>query len=794
MIAHIRETDSAEQTVIEHSKNVAEKCARYLDKIGLKNTGVFTGLMHDAGKLCEDFQGYIRNTLDFKRGDIDHSFPGAKFVFESVLDQTNNRRPYEFLLPHAIISHHGLHDWVTEDNQNYFANRIEKNERYEEVRHNIEVLYGEKEIDCLSRATMDELKEIDSKLVISLVDMDKASSEIKKVRYGFYYGLLERMIQSALIDADRIDTADFMDGVSSECKYKSSEIFSGMIEKMNRKCSEFEKRNDIISKRRCDISNRCYDFAKNNVGICRLVVPTGGGKTYSSLRFAIEECRRYGKERIIYVAPYMSILEQNSDAIKEIVGEDFFLEHYSDVVNGIEDDEELEEYELRTERWDIPVIATTMVQFLNTLFSGKSSSVRRFHRLSNSVIIVDEIQSLPIKCVNMFNLAMNFIAKICNSTVVLCTATQPALDKTEYALLLDSEESITGDYTEDFEVFKRTEVISEANSDGMSYEEATRFCIEKYRKNGNILIITNTKKAAASLFDAISKEKTGAEVYYLTTNLCPQHRRKILEKIREDLSSDNEKPVICVTTPLIEAGVDISFKCVVRSLTGLDSVAQAAGRCNRNGEYNHPCPVYMIKLKEEATRGLDGLKDKQNISLQIVTTQREKDYTSVEIQKKYSLALFRNNADKMSYNTKDCMTPTSLVEMLSLNRIRYGMLSKEKNNTNNINIFTSQAFKTAGMLFKVIEDNTTDIIVPYDEQAENLIEMLDSEMSNSDMLKIERKAQRYVTGIYQDCYKKLDSNNAIRKLRNGSLALEKRFYSSEKGIVTEGCDMELLVF
>lgn len=190
-------------------------------------------------------------------------------------------------------------------------------------------------------------------------------------------------------------------------------LWDRMGENLRRKLSEFSKKTDPISARRRSISDRCFKFAENNVGICKLIVPTGGGKTLSSLRFAIEYCRRNKMEKIFYIAPFMSILEQNSAHIEEIAGSECFPEHYSDAMQQkyeTLDDNEYHDYELRTELWDNPVIATTMVQFLNTLFLDKTASVRKMHRFSKSVIIIDEVQSIPGSCIYPFNLAMNFLS------------------------------------------------------------------------------------------------------------------------------------------------------------------------------------------------------------------------------------------------------------------------------------------------------------------------------------------------------------------------------------------------
>ena len=318
-------------------------------------------------------------------------------------------------------------------------------------------------------------------------------------------GMLERLIQSILIDADRTDTADFMSDCKTEKLFDTQALWKDMKIRMSSKLDSFADKNDKISLQRKSISDRCAEFAKHKVGICKMLVPTGGGKTLSSLRFAIDYCCNYNMEKIIYIAPFMSILEQNSDVIRAVAGNEIFLEHHSDIVAEIENENELSEYELRTEKWDSPVIATTMVQFLNTLFLGKSSSIRRMHRLSKAVIIIDEVQSIPLKCVKMFTLAMNFLSAICGCTIIFSSATQPDFSSTGYNVNFDELDSMTGDYTQDFEIFKRTDIVPQIDKYGYTYEDTAKFVYNKFLENGNILIVVNTKAAAHSLYELIKK-------------------------------------------------------------------------------------------------------------------------------------------------------------------------------------------------------------------------------------------------------------------------------------------------
>lgn len=771
--AHISADIRREQSVQEHCRNTAELCAGYCKIVGTENIGRLAGLLHDAGKLCNDFDNYIRGISRFSRGEIDHSYAGAKYITENA-DKVH--AGVSRLIARVIISHHGLHDWVDENCKDYFNIRIANDKNYGQIKQNILLTIGTDEFDELIKKAADEYRALCQKIKnISKTPTDCA----------FYLGLLERFLESALIDADRTDTASFMDDVEYPKYSAVPELWQSMKNNMEKKLAEFSERTDVISEQRKSISDRCADFAKNDVKICRLIVPTGGGKTLSSLRFAIEYCLEHGMEKIVYTAPFMSILEQNGAEIKSIAGEDNFIEHHSNALAEKSDNnEELSDYELHTERWDKPVIATTMVQFLNALFLGKSASVRRFHRIAKSVIIIDEVQSIPLKCLNMFDLAVNFLSHICGAAVVLCTATQPVTDDVRHPMLMDENESMTGDYQVDFEVFRRTEIIPDIDPYGYSYEEAADFCADKFTTAGDLLVIVNTKSSALKMYDLI-RNRCGndADVVHLSTNMCPQHRRDKIKAIRKLLGE--KKPVICVTTQLIEAGVDISFRCVVRSLAGLDSAVQAAGRCNRHGESIDVRPVYLIKLKEEKLGNLKEISTAQDITQHIAESGEYTDISSPEAVSDYFVKLYQYEKDKLSYSVP---VNETLVNYLSLNKKRYEMLPDPKPCSK----FESQAFKTAGKLFQVIDENTRDVIVPYNEEAEEIISRLEN--SNENISVLLRKAQKYTVSIYIGTERKLYENNALRDISCGAVILDNSHYNNEFGIDIEGAEKEILIF
>lgn len=797
-ISHIREWDKKEQTVSEHSNNVAKIASEFGQAVQMSHTAWLQGILHDAGKLCEDFSKYIRGKSDAKRGEIDHSYMGAKYLFAlSQILCKKNAFPMDaaLLIGRTILSHHGLHDWITEEGEDYFQKRISNR------KHDKEVICALPEIvsnETLQKYYLESVKEYAAmqqkmeqlyKEMIAKGEQEKRelSGDAKSVIPAFYHGFLERLMQSILMDADQTDAANFNDDIVYTSPKESTAVWNDMAKRMQEKCTAFRKKTDAISRQRMNISDRCAAFANHDVKICRLVVPTGGGKTLSALRFAIEYSQKHNVNQIFYIAPFNSILEQNSDVIREIAGEENFLEHHSNVFSRLEENENeterLSTYQMRTERWDVPVIATTLVQFLNVLFDGKSSSVRRMHHLCRAVIIIDEVQAIPAKCIHLFNLTMNFLTHICGSTVVLCSATQPCLEQAAYPILLDEQESMTADFQADFDAFRRT-VLHSAGEKSFSYEEAAKFCTQQYQENGNLLLVVNTKQAALTMFQKL-KERNGASatVLHLSTNMCPVHRRTVIQQMREQLAA--HQPLICVTTQLIEAGVDISFRCVVRSMSGLDHAAQAAGRCNRNGEYDC-CSVYLIQLEEEKlAAALKQIADEQEITKKILFFHEKEDLLHPEIMQCYFENYLTTFQNQFSYLLPELGNET-LLRLLSTNsnNVKRAEAKTHKNIPPRLRNH-AQAFRTAGKKFQVIAEQTTDILVPYGE-GNNLISGLNGELYGNEYSKLLRKAQQYLVSVYSETLKALEAKDALIQLESGILALKSGFYSSEQGICVDG--------
>lgn len=788
-IAHIRNIDQQIQTVPEHCQSVSEYAECWGKKIGISSVMKLASLLHDSGKCTARFNSYIKGESNAKRGDIDHSYAGAKFIREFAAQNSNKYicETVDFIA-RIIVSHHGLHDWIDADCEDYLQKRTSKNDDYSEISAQLNQIINEENIEKFLNNAAAEYEALYRKIF-------KLSNK-NKTDFCFYMGMVERFAQSILVDADRTDTAEFMSGEASEKRENiSDDVWKTICENVENISENFRKKQSKIDKLRMDISDRCFNFAKKPRGICRLIVPTGGGKTVSSFRFAANYCKNFNKSRIFYVAPFMSILEQNSSVLKSLtINEEWFLEHHSNIVAELDSDEELNEYELKCESWSSPVIATTTVQFLNAIFSGKMSSVRRFHQLADSVIIVDEVQAMPLKCVCLFNLAMNFLAKICGSVIVLCTATQPELSGIKtHALLLDEDNSISGDYSKDFEYFKRTELLPEITPMGYDYEQAADFAHEKYLQNSNLLFVANTKKSALTMFKLLKEKNENsqekAEIIHLSTSMCPCHRKEKLDYARKLLQE--KKPLICVTTQLIEAGVDISFNCVIRSLAGLESIAQAAGRCNRHGEAGIK-PVYVIRLIEEKLgNSLKQIKSAQDIAVRIFQNPELDFFGDIAISNYFKL-LYKEYDKELSYRVKDSDSQTNLVNLLSDNVDRRHICDTK---TQKRSPFYGQAFLTAGKFFKVIDEDSRDVLVPYNQEATDIIQKLDSDIYLSEQIKLLRKSQKYTVSLYANAFNNMIENGQIYPLQCGGIyALKKEAFSDDYGIENENQQMKPLIF
>lgn len=607
-------------------------------------------VLHDVGKVAQQFQTYLLSD-DGHRGDVQHARQGAFVVNDFFESKGEIEEIAKEILELAISKHHGgLPDCIDESGNRAFLLGFTESDKSNEKYAYQEIKRG------LNGLALD----LQSNFRGSAEDIACFLKKIKSLRLSkdsiyFYLGLLVKLIYSRLVDADRTDAACF----ETRKQYRPNAVdWQNLISRLDKSMRSFDSSSEI-NRIRHQINEQCCLAGARETGIYRLSIPTGGGKTLASLNFALHHALKTGKRRIIYVIPYLSITTQTAKTFRDVLGlnsdSDVLLEHYStagmqrsaDVAdNASSEFEDAGEHQrkLAAERWDNPIIVTTMVEFLETVMSARGTKLRKFHNMADSVIIFDEIQSLPMNTINLFNEIVSFLSKITNSTILLCSATQPLLEKTKRENLLLSEKPDLIAETESYEdKLRRTRIV--ASAENKSCDELGQIIYQQARKNGNCLAIVNLKKEAREIFQCLERLDVNHEfeLIHLSTAMCGRHRTDCLNRIGALLDPGNPKPVICVSTQLIEAGVDISFACVVRAMAGLDSIMQAAGRCNRNGESVEPKNVYVYPLKDEDSmeRYLPDIAMGKQLTLQIMENYPGKDLLSSNILEQYYDMLLR---------------------------------------------------------------------------------------------------------------------------------------------------------
>lgn len=764
--AHIREgaMGTQIQTAVQHSRTTAQYAGQCLHSIGLEQTGILLGLLHDCGKFKNEFAQYLTNPKGV-RGAVNHTFAGCRLLLERY--HTGNSDSMQMLtaelLALAVGSHHGLFDCVDENRNSGFLHRMNKPD----------ISYTESKQNFLAQCASAE--ELDQRFFTAHAELmpvyGKLSGDDGKETW-FQLGLLSRLLLSALIEGDRRDTAEFMGGFQSIPEPKDLHSFwLPYLERMEKKLDQFPMNSAICQSRR-KISDLCRDYADREGGIYRLNVPTGGGKTLSSLRYALAHAQKWGKHRIIFTSPLLSILEQNAAVIRTYLNDDsIILEHHSNVLRT-EDGSELDHRELAVESWNAPVIITTLVQLLNTLFEGKTTAIRRFQGLCNSIVIIDEVQTVPPKMLTLFNLAIDFLAKVCGTTVLLCSATQPCLEKTNHPLKSPVHDVIPYDQAL-WDPFRRT-IITDAGRKSM--EEIAEFARTELEQVQSLLVVCNRKDEAAYLFTHL---KDCADTScHLSASMCTAHRRRTLEELNHALESGQK--CLCVATQVIEAGVDISFHRVIRLAAGMDSVIQAAGRCNRHGECGEPVPVYVVSCLGEnlgKLRDIDAAKKATESLLdawQRTPAYFDNDLSSDQAIKTYYQKLYANMYGQ--YQDYAVEKPkTTLFELLSYNHALY-----DENAPYNGIFLLNQAFKLAGSQFKVFESNTQDLIVPYGKGTDLIAELTGQSRPDPTFLAAwERRAKGYTVSVYEWQLKTL--GNAVTE-HLGVAILADGFYDEDTGL------------
>lgn len=622
--------------------------------------GWLAGLWHDLGKFAPEWQEYLRSKVDAHAvdvsGKVDHSSAGAQHAAKahSILGQ---------VLAYAIAGHHsGLLDGKSN---------------------------GACQAARLLKSDVPDVQAVPHGVTSQSIPVFPAFLQRDAFSISFY----TRMIFSCLVDADFLTTEAFMSPEQSGLRNQTpGTVLRAISRLVDERIDAFGilSPTDFVNHQRRTVVENCRSAAKQPGGLFSLTVPTGGGKTLSSLSFALRHALAHGQQRVIYVVPFTSIIEQNAEVIREILaplqtaGFTPLIEHHS----SLSPEKDSTQSRLATENWDAPIIITTAVQFYESLFAAKTSRCRKLHNIANSVVIFDEAQSLPVDFLKPCLRVIQELTDHYQTTAVLCTATQPAVhfDETEFDIGLKNCREIITDTKSLFEALKRVEVEFLGDLPDASL-------VERLADHPQALCIVNRRKHAQQLFQMLGQ---GEGNYHLSALMCPEHRSLILAEISQRVRDG--QPTRVISTQLIEAGVDLDFPVVYRALAGLDSIAQAAGRCNRNGKLSATGLTYVFRPEDQ--RAETYFRETAQVAHQLIDLHP--DLLSEEA--------IRHYFDLYYYQQKKRWDAKGILEGESFHL----------DGGDKAFPFLFQ-FKTVSEKFRLIEDWQVPVIVPYDEKSRALI-------------------------------------------------------------------------
>lgn len=705
------------QTNSEHQTGVAEMACSFTAEFGLFSWGRALGLLHDKGKERRAFQQYIRLSnglicVDKKvYKEHQHAFVGGILAKELMGMSVLN------LLVNQIISHHtGLHDYT-----------------------DLEEVLDKKQLPAeIDRENLN----IDSSVLIKELS-ESPFSKLGTDMKSFHH--LSRMLFSCLIDADRLDTERFMD-IKSWQKRGCSSTIADLLPKLEAYIKQLQitAPDTEVNRIRMKVQERCVLASVYERGFYSLTVPTGGGKTLSSLLWAMKHAVCNSMKRVIIAIPYTSIIVQTAGILKRIFGENNVLEHHSNFNPDDLDEIVREKVKLATENWDYPIIVTTNVQLFESMFSNKPSDCRKLHNIVNSVIILDEVQTLPTDFLQPIVDAMKAYQKMFGVSILFTTASQPVLSgliegvnpKTKFSGI----ENITEIIPLEFKLYdKLRRVKLDFDSKGKTYDEIVSE-ISEYDK---VLCIVNTRIDAKEIFDRLPD--IGIKLH-LSRMMCPDHISKTINKIKSLLKSESYPVVRVVATQLVEAGVDIDFPVVFRQESGLDSILQAAGRCNREGKISigH---TFVFSLSAEKRMLFGAIKDANNARMNLPSNS---DWFAPSVMESYFKQLYsRTN----TFDKKD---------------IKHYLY-----NPNEL------CFEQASNAFKLIDDDSVNIVVNW----ENSMELIEKVANNGLTYSLVRQLAKYTVGIHRPDFDKLVNYGAIDEVIEGLYVLpDKKYYDHDTGL------------
>lgn len=680
IISHLYKNDDGWQiqTNEEHCSGVAELAASFAKDFGYEQWGYLMGLLHDRGKERQGFQQYIRRNSGY-----DEMAGSADSHYHSAIG--------------AIVGHGLKYDMVY-----WLSNPIAGHHR------------GLYDTDELEANVLSE--KIPSEVDVSIPDVKLPMPHI--IPNPEEFSQIERMLFSCLVDADRLDTERFMNKAAYEKRGRGA-CMQSLRNRLNEYLKKLgSKENTPLNLIRRQIQEHCRNKASLTPGFFELTVPTGGGKTIASVLWAVEHAIAHGKKRIVIAIPFTSIIVQTSAILREIFGRENVLEHHSAMAESDKDKTidrneplttKIYDIQLATENWDAPIIVTTNVQLFESMFSHKPGACRKLHSLCNSVVILDEVQSLPMSLLQPIVDAMKSYVRLFGTSFLFCTASQPVLDGSWKG---NSHAGFTGIDRQDIRMVvpnemelhdKMRRVRLAFNLNAENYSSVA----ERISTIGTVLCVVNTRKTAYEIFSRLPEDLKGT--YHLSRQMCQAHILDAINEIKGRLK--NGDSVAVVSTQLIEAGVDIDLPTVLRELAGLDSILQAAGRCNREGRLEMGT-TYVFSLSETAIA--NSLKEACYVMSDLLDVMPEADWFSADVMRKYYEKLY---ARVPSYDKAE-------------------ITDKLKNPLN-------CQYEEASKQFKMIDNHGIDVIVNYGEASSLVEELKEKGFSKT----LSRKLGRYTVAV-----------------------------------------------
>lgn len=769
------------QPLEDHLRHAACRASEVLQGVGLEQSGYLAGLLHDLGKYSDEFQQYLRNAADGhpgRRGSVNHTFAGVRALLQAG-DHLKSplQRAMAEVIAYGMGAHHGLFDCLDMGGRYGLEWRRDAEIPFDQVMERAGALLAEEQLDIRLQAAVDEI----------LRHVKIIQGYAKSGEGEFAVGLLARLVASAVMEGDRTDSAAFDWGQPADDIHQDQAAdWAAALHSVESLLQSFPK-DTPVQRVRSEISEGCLELANHSGGVFRLTVPAGGGKTLSVLRAALAHAKAWKKSRIMFVMPLLAIIEQNAREIRRAVGDSLeVLEHHSNVEpEKKEEGEKLDRRSWLTQTWRHPMIVTTLFQVLMAMFSSDTGCVRRFQSLCNSVIIIDEVQTVPQRMLSMWNAAVNFLAHCCGATVILCSATQPLLEEISPPVHQVKELMTLTDQQQ--QVLRRT-TFHMLPGRAKTLEELEGWIQHQMEEVPSLLVVCNTKREAVALTCAMEGyvREHQIRLFHLSAAMCPAHRTQRMEEMKEALQqvrAGRGPRVLCIATQVMDAGVDVSFHCMLRFLAGVDTVVQTAGRVNRHGESKTPVPVFIVDiLNENLENGLSLIRDGKEASIRLLDSLGYQegegiDLASFAVIHGYYRQLYRNMEQMSAEYPIPHEDGKRMYDLFGENLYR-----EEKWNDKNM---LKQAFRYGGDRFEVFDGGVQSLVVPFGPEGKELYgKMLDQRVKYDGQYAraLVNQSRKFAISVFQPVWKLLNELKAIIPIEELGLYVLNGRYSEQFGL------------